>query len=105
MRILRIRRGFTTNSSASSEWLPGAPTPDPSQGLAGNGGTGPTISTTSGSYPRPQSNASGDAVKVGGLIAIVALVFTAHRVGRAIFKGKASSNLTNSTPKNEGDDD
>ena len=104
MRILRIRRGFTTNSSASSEWLPGAPTPDPGQGLAGSG-TGPTVSTTSGSYPRTQANASGDAIKVGGLIAIVALVFTAHRLGRAIFKGKFSSNPTNSTPKNEGDDD
>jgi hypothetical protein len=90
MKILRVRRGFTTNSSASSEWIPGQSTPPP--GIEGGGPSGasqPSSSTTAGSGgTRPSVGSSADTAKVGGLIALVALAFTVQRVARSVWKRK-----------------
>ena len=65
MKILRIRRGYTTNSSSYTEWLP----PEPA-GQAGTGATPPPPSqpaATPASVARPATTASGATASAGNV--------------------------------------
>lgn len=81
MKILRVRRGFTTNSSSASEWVP--PPPPASMPPIGQ-----TVSGIPVQEPAPPPTAS-NAQKVGGLAALVALAFAAERIYRK-FRRKPS---------------
>jgi hypothetical protein len=93
MKILRVRRGFTTNSSASSEWIP---PPGAAPGAAPGATSGsPTLPSGAANFT-PQAKvvlpmSSGqtspatswsDSMKVGGLVGIVALAFVIEKVIR-----------------------
>jgi hypothetical protein len=80
MKILRVRRGFTTNSSASSEWIPSQPL------------------TPGGVSLRTQLSRTDDAYKVGGLIALVATAFALQRAARLVWR------RIKPEPEDEGDD-
>jgi hypothetical protein len=91
MKILRIRRGFTTNSSASSEWIPGQ-TPSPISKPTNDIPMG----TTRVVKPMSASDMQGgshwtDSARLGGLVGVVALAFIAERVTRLIRKKKNKS--------------
>lgn len=73
MKILRVRRGFTTNSSASSEWIPSQP------------------STPGGESLRTTLSRSDEAYKVGGLIAVVALAFIVQKLLALFWRRDRSS--------------
>ena len=111
MKILRIRRGFTTNSSASSEWVPPQWTPGskvppapgsaPSVSGASPSGTPPTSVTPVATEPmpapvQPVSNLPTNAWAVGGVLGLVALVVAIERTMRRVLGPRKLS---------EGEDD
>lgn len=92
MKILRVRRGFTTNSSASSEWLPPTST---STASSSNPSTVVTTTTSVNNTPRStpwdatgQEQAAREAnlLRLGGLIAFVAVAFVVERAMRLFIK-------------------
>lgn len=103
MKILRIRRGFTTNSSASSEWVPppwqqnalgfrkgpNAPGYSPSGSpLPGTGMPGATAESTgvSGSAApatgAPAAGLAGNSLTIGLVVAGVVALFAVDRLAR-----------------------
>jgi hypothetical protein len=102
MKILRVRRGFTTNSSAYTEWLPppGGASANGGQGAAGttaSAGADPAMSPPAGATPgivvpapttspaqvfQPPSHAGGNAMAIVGIAGALATVFVAERVIR-----------------------
>jgi hypothetical protein len=66
LKILRIRRGFTTNSSASSEWIPTQ--------SAGPGGAETPVSFRE------------NALKVGGLFGLVVFLIAIRQVGKRLWR-------------------
>ncbi|MCB1724633.1 MAG: hypothetical protein H6959_07460 [Chromatiaceae bacterium] len=108
MKILRIRRGFTTNSSAYTEWLPPtsqqgnagaqAPpgqstTPPAAQGAVAPGTT-PTVpaATAGASSPTagatPPGHAAGNTLTVVGVIGALLAVFVTERVIRRLRRNR-----------------
>jgi hypothetical protein len=119
MKILKVRRGFTTNSSASSEWVP--PEDMNAQANTGPGNNGPensggnSVSSNGRSSPtftpyskvwlpmKPQASAEwSNAAKGGGLVAIVACAFIADRIWRVVRRRKPAQR---STSPNEDQDE
>lgn len=103
MKILKIRRGFTTNSSASSEWIPspnGSPSGTPSNTLP-NSAPGTTFTPVTkivlpmNAQPGGSSTIS-NLTKGGGLIALVAVIFLADRTVRTLLRRRKAK---------RGDDD
>lgn len=107
MKILKIRRGYTTNSSASSEFIPPSPGEGGTAGgaAAANSANATTATssatTSSGSLPAtsspgqagqvvqgqaPQavatSSGAGNGLIIGGFGTLVALAFVVERVVR-----------------------
>lgn len=89
MKILRVRRGFTTNSSASSEWLP----PEDEAAVSEGGVPGPVLPVPINIGFTPYSKVLlplqpatpwANLSKGGGLVALVACVFIADRVWRRV---------------------
>ena len=109
MKILRVRRGFTTNSSASSEWVPptwknlsgGARTESTSgqsatSSTASGQITGPAaetgtiVSALNPSTPSASTNLTGNSVTIGLVAAGILLAFAGERfVRRMLRKSKA----------------
>jgi pyruvate/2-oxoglutarate dehydrogenase complex dihydrolipoamide acyltransferase (E2) component len=113
MKILRIRRGYTTNSSAYTEWLP----PPPGTAASGQTGQGGATGTTTGAAPAGPAPASagtpaaasptvpapgaqsvgaqsasplaGNALIVAGLVAAVVAVFGIERLLRRLRRNSA----------------
>ena len=106
MKIIRVRRGYTTNSSAYTEWLP-----PPQNGGAGQAAQGGSGAATAGSAPpaqvarppapspgaatavpppgapaatAPSSPAAGNSLVFAGLAAALAGVFVTERVIRRL---------------------
>jgi hypothetical protein len=77
MKILRVRRGFTTNSSASSEWIP----QKGDEGLAGSATTSPSETPPGG-----HRDTTADGLRLGGLVAVVAMAFASRRLLRRFTK-------------------
>lgn len=105
MKILRIRRGYTTNSSAYTEWLPppaggsaqsnGAPATGTASGGSGPGGaSAPVVSGTQApsamgsTQTQPPSQLGGNSLLVGGLLAAVVAVFVGERLVRRLRLGR-----------------
>jgi|UPI000731EF95 hypothetical protein len=97
MKILRLRRGYTTNSSAYTEWLPPppqAPAAGQTQAAPGAPATAalPTPGTPAtpavaapaphGVSAPPPSPAAGNSLVIGGLVAALVAVFVGERVLR-----------------------
>lgn len=91
MRILRVRRGFTTNSSGANEYIPSD---------AGTRDAGPGIETTTGqveSSARTGEAAApmGNAVVIGLMTAGVVMLFVVERVAHYLWgkkPGRAAAN-------------
>jgi hypothetical protein len=95
MKILRVRRGYTTNSSAYTEWLPPPPqggnagqtvTPPaqtPSPRAAGPAATVPG-QTGQGVAAQAPSHLAGNSLLVAGLLAALVGVFVAERILRRL---------------------
>lgn len=105
MKILRVRRGYTTNSSAYTEWLPppagggaqssGAPAGGAAVGGSGPAGTSaPAASGTQAPSPMPlaqpqsPSQLGGNSLLVGGLVAAVVAAFVGERLLRRLRPGR-----------------
>ncbi len=101
MRILRVRRGFTTNSSASSEWIP--PEANPPRPSLNESLHVTKVVLPVGATPPPQAVNWGDAAKVGGLISIVAAFFVAERAARSIVR-RVRGNKENVTEESADED-
>lgn len=95
MRILRVRRGFTTNSSASSEWLPpDGETPETNPPLGPESGPArPFTPTTKIAYPMQHQALLSNLTRGGGLVAVVACAFVADRLWRAFRKRRSPAVL------------
>ena len=89
MRIVRVRRGFTTNSSAYTEWLPPPP--------AGGAAQGTTTAQPAPQAPAPASPAAGNTVAVAGIVGALVAVFVAERVYRRLRRDRRA-------PPREDDD-
>lgn len=103
MKILRIRRGYTTNSSAYTEWLP-PPGGGSAQGSGATGtapgGSGPAASSApavsgtqapsamAGAQTQPPSQLGGNSLLVGGLLAAVVAAFVGERLLRRLRPGR-----------------
>ena len=86
MKVLSVRRGFTTNSSASSEWLPPQPGATPSEtSSATHPESVPVLP-----IPAPPKSPWLDGARLGGLIGMIALVFSIDR----IFRSRRKKNLS-----------
>ena len=102
MRIIRVRRGFTTNSSGANEYLPSAaqgptpeylPLPTSRNGVCVVYGSHPNSSPThaqrthTSAGPVPGRSATqGNALTIGVVIGAVALLFAAERVVRFVIR-------------------
>lgn len=105
MKILRVRRGYTTNSSSYTEWLP--PEQGSASGQAGTPSSGganagqaqpaaqaPAVAAgaaqtvaVAGNAPasqQPASHAAGNGLVLGGLIAGVLALFLGERLIRRL---------------------
>ena len=90
MKIRRIRRGFTTNSSSAGEWVPGQPTPTPtprSKGGDHNLGKSfvlkPSTTPQSGSSETPAtpwSHVGMSSALLGGLALVVGGIILAEKL-------------------------
>jgi hypothetical protein len=89
MRILRVRRGFTTNSSSASEWLDTAST-------AWGGVDGEKNFTYSGesSSPKPAEPATSNSIILIIVVGAVATLFGIERAIRKLF-GKSRKGESN----------
>lgn len=103
MKILRIRRGYTTNSSAYTEWLP--PPPGSTQGQQpaaappGTTAAPPAAANLQGITVAPpaqpvaaapaQGPLGGNLMMVTGIVAVVAGAFIAERVIRRMRSGRS----------------
>ena len=87
MKILRIRRGFTTNFSASTEWIPPPPgSTVPGSTLQGSTGQSPTPGT-------PANNQlANNGLIVGGLLAAVVSAVVIERFVRNIRRTRRDDN-------------
>jgi hypothetical protein len=96
MKILRVRRGYTTNSSSTNEWFPNAsstsaPSPGSSPPPVGKTITiMPTTVVPAKTAPTARDTSS-NYLKVGGLIGIVALIFLIERLVRFFLKKKSKA--------------
>ena len=88
MKILRVRRGFTTNSSASSEWIPAQPGKVGIEGAPSATTPLNALTSSTPSSTQPSANSGADAAKMGGLIALVAIAFTVQKVVRSLLHRK-----------------
>lgn len=104
MKIRRVRRGYTTNSSAYTEWLPppqNGPAPGPGgQAAQGGGATqgarpgtppppaaGTTTTVPAPTVPSaapPPSPATGNSLVLAGLALALAGVFVTERIVRRL---------------------
>lgn len=96
MKILRVRRGFTTNSSSYTEWLP----PPSGQGQGNSatpppagGSPVPAVQGGSGAAPAQQSGShlAGNTVTVLGILAALAAVFFGERLMRRLRRKREQS--------------
>jgi len=106
MKILRIRRGYTTNSSAYTEWLPpppetpaagqsaqgAAPAATPATPAASAAGTGPAVpaATVQPVSSQPASPLGGNALVIGGLAGALVVVFAIERLIRRLRRKSAN---------------
>ena len=96
MRILRIRRGFTTNSSGANEYLPEAgksATPAPSAsardaGAADARATGELTSVDPWGPAAPQSEPPSNSSAMGVIFVVVLGAFVAGPIVRMIVRRK-----------------
>jgi hypothetical protein len=96
VRILRIRRGFVTNSSAANEYL------SPSASQPGTvSPTGKPFSITAGisasAPPATATASSSNALGIGLAFAAVVLLFVVDRVGRLALARRRSRRLSPAT--------
>lgn len=86
MKILRIRRGFTTNSSASTEWVPppntAGPNPISSQTTPGSQGAGNAATN---------SQLASNGLTIGGIALAIVSIFLAERLIRHIVRKRKRS--------------
>jgi hypothetical protein len=81
VRILRIRRGFTTNSSGANEWL----TP-PKKAAGKNVSPSGTPLSTESQTPASESRTTKNVTIMGSLVAGVVFVFFLGKLGVKLFK-------------------
>jgi hypothetical protein len=93
MKILRIRRGFTTNSSGANEYIPSDAGPDAGEAA---GESGQLAST---SEPGSTSAPMGNAFVIGLMTAGVVMLFVAERVVQ-YFWGKRRKSPTDDESRN-----
>lgn len=104
MKILRVRRGFTTNSSSYTEWLPPPNGSTPAAAPPGPNGpaqaqtgpvpvTPPTPAVTVAppaqqAVPATNANLAGNTSMVLGLLAALAAVFLGERLVRRLRRSR-----------------
>lgn len=86
MKILRVRRGFTTNSSSSSEWVPPPPGTAAPTGQAHTGAV-----TSTGVAPAPGSALAGNTLIVGGVVAGLVTLYLVERLVRKATRKRVMS--------------
>jgi hypothetical protein len=89
MKILRIRRGFTTNSSASTEWVPppNAAGPNPLSGQASQ----TTPSSQGAGHAAGNGQLATNGLTIGGIVLAIVSIFLAERVIRLVVRKRKRS--------------